>query len=62
MVFVGDNVKAIRERCNGDREPHECPTQTRKQQGVSWMGDNEVTAEGDADGSPCNSNLAGSRC
>ena len=36
--------------------------QTRKQQGVSWMGDKEVTAEGDADGSPCNRNLAVSWC
>ena len=36
--------------------------QTRKQQGVGWMGDKEVTAEGDADGSPCNRNLAVSWC
>lgn len=64
MVFVGDNVKAIRESCNGDREPHKCVpgrgSKPRKQQGVSWMGDKEVTAG--AGGSPCNSNLAGSRC
>ena len=36
--------------------------QTRKQQGVGRMGDNEVMAEGDADGSLCNRNLAASRC
>ena len=32
--------------------------QTRKQQGVAWMGDKEVTSEGDADGSPRKRNLA----
>lgn len=30
MVFVGDNVTAIRERCNGNRRPHECPRQGSK--------------------------------
>ena len=30
MAFVGDNVTAIRERCNVDRRPHECPRQGSK--------------------------------